>query len=115
MAKRKNRISLKVNLLHRQLLAAHRCIAGMKAAIYAAIYTVVGYIERREEDNAPAVDTFLDFLCERIKFMFKLLVVYLQQNSRFAVGEPVTPPCLIQNGTNCGRISGEMLCLLKRT
>lgn len=86
VAEGEDRVGLLIDLLHRQLLAAHRVITGVEAAVNAAVDTVVSDIERREEHDAPAVDALLDLLRKRVKLMFELRVVDLQQHRRLTVG-----------------------------
>lgn len=85
MAEGEDRVGLLIDLLHRQLLAAHRVVTGVEAAIDAAVDTVVSDIERCEKHDAPAVDALLDLLRKRVKLMFELRVVDLQQHRRLTV------------------------------
>lgn len=115
VAEGEDRVRLLIDLLHRQLLAAHRVIAGVEAAVNAAVDAVVSDIERREEHDAPAVDALLDLLRKRVELMFELRVVNLQQHRRLTVGEAVAGARLVQNGTHRTRILCGFFCLRKRT
>ena len=81
------RNDLRADFVLRQLFAGDVTVFRVIRAVNAAVYAVVREVERREHDDAVAVERELDFLGELIHLRDFLRVLAGEQNGRLAVGQ----------------------------
>ena len=80
-----------------ELLARDVLVLHVVGAVDAAVDAVVGEVERREHDDAVAVEVLLDLLGEGIDFGVLLGDVAVEEDSGLAVGESLAETCLVQD------------------
>ena len=71
----------------RELFARNVFVLKVIRAVDAAVDAVVGEVQRREEDDAVAVEILLDLLRQRVDLLVLLLDVAVQKNGGFAVAQ----------------------------
>ena len=77
------------NLFLGQFPAGDGTVLGVVRAINTAVYTVIGQVQRREQDNAVAIKTLFDFCGQGINLFFLNRIITIHQDGSFAVGKPL--------------------------
>ena len=80
-----------------ELLARDVLVLHVVGAVDAAVDAVVGEVERREHDDAVAVEVLLDLLGEGVDFGVLLGDVAVEEDGGLAVGESLAETCLVQD------------------
>ena len=92
------------HFLLRQLLARYVAVLPVVGAVDAAVDAVVGQIQRREHDDAVAVELLLDLPGQRGDLRLHLGVFIGQQHGGFAVGKPLALARLVEDGADEGHV-----------
>ena len=87
-----------------QLLAGDVLVLGVVWAVNAAIDAVVGQVQRREHDDAVAVEVLLDLLSQRHDLGVFLRIVAGQEHGSFSVGQALAQLGLFEDLIDEGEI-----------
>ena len=100
------------DFLLRQSLAEHGLVLGMVRTVGAAVYAVVGKVERREHHYSVAVYLFLEFFCQDEHAFVEVFEVALQKYRSFAVGYALGLFSLVENTFYEGAVVPVGTCVL---
>ena len=98
------RAHLRSDLFLGQLLAGDVLVLGVVWAVNAAIDAVVGQIQRREHDDAVAVEVLLDLLSQGHDLGVFLRIVAGQEHGSFSVGQALAQLGLFEDLIDKGEI-----------
>ena len=87
-----------------QFLAGDVLVLGVVWAVNAAIDAVVGQVQRREHDDAVAVEVLLDLLSQRHDLGVFLRIVAGQEHGSFSVGQALAQLGLFEDLIDEGEI-----------
>ena len=85
------------DILLRQFFTRNVFIFEMIRAIYTAVNTIVGQIERRKHNDASAVEFFFDLTCQLEHFLIEVIKLTFKKYSCFAMRNAFAFSCFFDD------------------